>query len=374
MGTLAGWRDELSRFCIGNTDLILAVSASLAACLLRPFHLPGGGLQFYGPSFSGKTSLLVTATSVWSAPITIGTWRTTDSALEKQAALHNDRALFLDEFAQIDPLAADRVLYMLGNGRGKNRFAASGLQWSVMTLSTGEISVPQKLAEAGKVPMDGQVVRMLDIPVGDQAFGVFGNLHDAPDGRTFSDRLRANATEHYGTAGPALLKAFVEDRDMARKQLIRSMEQFHDDANQQAPEFDEGLHGRARDRFAVIAAAGEFTSTHGITGWPSGTATTAALERFLAWCASIGPGPQARARAAAAAKEQADQEAAVERLRLLLVSNRNKIIDLDSPSESHPAHPVAWKKRGYFYVPPALWERIFDDPKHARVLLLRSGF
>ena len=61
-------------------------------------------------------------------------------------------------------------------------------------------------------------------------------------------------------------------------------------------------------------------------------------------------------------------------MRLLLVSHHNKIIDLDNPLESRPGRPVAWKKRGYFYVPPAIWKQMYDDPKHATVLLLRSGY
>jgi putative DNA primase/helicase len=372
-GTLAGWRDDVSRFCIGNPDLILAVSASFASCLLRPLNENSGGLHFHGQSSSGKTSLLVTAASVWSDPATLGSWRTTDNALERQAAVHNDRALLLDEFAQIDANAANRALYMLGNARGKERHASQGLRWTVMTLSTGEITASQKLAEAGKIQMDGQAVRMLDIPVGDQAFGVFDQLHDAPDGRSFSDRLRTNAAEHYGTAGPALVEGFLADRTAAMEKLAASIAAFHAEAERLGPDTGDGLQGRARTCFAVIAAAGEFASAQGITGWPLGTAWQAALKRFHAWCASIGPGPQARAKAAAEAAERHARDAALEQVRLLLLSHHKRVIDLDCTAETRPADPVAWKKGGFFYVPGPVWERIHDDPIRATALLLKSG-
>lgn len=114
-----------------------------------------------------------------------------------------------------------------------------------MTLSTGEITVSQKLAEAGKFQMEGQAVRMLDIPVGDQAFGVFDQLHDAPDGRSFSDRLRTNAAEHYGTAGPALVEGFLADRTAAMEKLAASIAAFHAEAERLGHAQKNGTPSRA---------------------------------------------------------------------------------------------------------------------------------
>jgi putative DNA primase/helicase len=169
--------------------------------------LENGMLHFRGGSSSGKSTLLYAAASVWWAPEGVRRWRSTDNGLEGIAERANSMLLALDELAEIDGSAADKAVYMLGNGQGKSRAKSNGqlgqaAHWQLMMLSSGEISLRQKLQEAGRTAQAGQAVRALDIAADQQTFGAFDDLHDCEDGRVFSDALRDAAAAHYGPGAP----------------------------------------------------------------------------------------------------------------------------------------------------------------------------
>ncbi|WP_243263473.1 hypothetical protein [Sulfitobacter dubius] len=84
--------------------------------------------------------------------------------------------------------------------------------WKLVFISNGEVTLKEKLAsERLKIHM-GQIVRVLDIPTDGPQHGVFSVLHGAPDGRIFSNMLKASAARNYGFEGPAFVLAILEDR------------------------------------------------------------------------------------------------------------------------------------------------------------------
>jgi putative DNA primase/helicase len=115
----------------------------------------GGGLNFFGPSSAGKTTLLQAAASVWgrgASPGYIRTWRATANGLEGAAAGATDTALVLDEFGVVEARDAAAAFYGLANGSGKARAARDGSlrepkSWRVLILSSGEIPAETKLLE-----------------------------------------------------------------------------------------------------------------------------------------------------------------------------------------------------------------------------------
>ena len=168
-GTIEGWQTELAARCVGNSRLLLAVSAPFAAPLLTLLGEESGGVHFRGSSSAGKTTALLVAGSVWGEPGRMQNWRATANALEGVALAHNDNMLCLDELRQVDPREAGSVAYMLGNGVGKLRGLAHGgtrvpLRWRLLFLSTGEVSLEQHIAGAGKRIQAGQEVRLIDVP------------------------------------------------------------------------------------------------------------------------------------------------------------------------------------------------------------------
>lgn len=125
-GSLEEWRNNIAKFCAGNSRLVLAISVAFAATLLEMLNEESSGFHLNGASSTGKTTVLKVACSVWGERERLQNWRATSNGLEGVAALHNDSLLCLDEMSQVDPKDADETAYMLANGTGKNRSKRDG--------------------------------------------------------------------------------------------------------------------------------------------------------------------------------------------------------------------------------------------------------
>ena len=296
-GSLHNWQKHLGDFCTGNSRLVFAACAGLAAPLLKICGMDGGGFNFQGNSSIGKTTILTLAGSIAGGGGQSGflrTWRTTDNALETIALAHNDGLLCLDEMAQITPQAAAESSYMLANGQGKSRANKDGTvrlvpEWRLLFLSSGEISLEQKLQEDGRRYMAGQAVRVIDIPAdAGQGFGIFETLHQFPGGKEFSEHIRRAAERYYGAPLRAFLDAFttsLPESSARTRELLKGFE-----AHLCPPQAD-GQVQRAVKRFALMATAGELAVEYGIFPWESGTVLRAAqvcLQDWLAFRGGLG--------------------------------------------------------------------------------------
>ncbi len=280
-GTLAGWQAGIGAMAVNNPLLTLALSAAFAGPVLARCGAESGGIHLIGDSSTGKTTAIEAACSVWGGLGYKRSWRTTSNGLEGAATLFNDSLLALDEISECDPRAVGETIYMLGNGRGKQRAGRSGAaravtRWRSSVLSTGERSITTTMSEGGHRIKAGQTVRLLDVPA-QRTYGAWDNLHQFASGTEFSDVLKREAATHYGHAGRAFLEKLSRDHDQSFSAAL--------DAIKAQP----GLQGvgsqaaRAAARFAVLALAGELATTYGVTGWPKGAAIEAAVVGFAAW-------------------------------------------------------------------------------------------
>jgi putative DNA primase/helicase len=283
-GSLDKWRATIGRMCEGNTRLAFAVSAAFAGPLLRLAGLQSGGLHFVGPSSRGKSTMLVAAGSVLGSPEMKRQWRSTDSSVEYLAQLHSDSLLILDELKQCDPKIVGEAVYMLGNGTGRNRAKAQGglrptPAWAVLFLSSGELTLEAHMAQARMQPMEGQRVRMPAIPAEPEGFTgtVFETNHEHEGGAALSKYIEQQAALNYGHAGLAFLEYVTRDFDAVRERLREGMGAFR---LAHLKEWADGQVGRIADRFALVAVAGELATEYGLTGWPQGWATRAAVACF----------------------------------------------------------------------------------------------
>jgi uncharacterized protein (DUF927 family) len=226
-GDLTGWKTAIAARCVGNSRLLTAISMSFVGPLLVPLGEESFGLHFKGKSSTGKTGLLHLAASTWGTEIR--TWRTTDNSAESWCAAANDGLLPLDEISQGDGRSVYALAYMLAAGTGKGRANRSGIArpvatWRIVFISTGEIGLAEKLAEAGRRVQAGQLVRVIEIPAEANAgLGVFENLHGLATGAAFANTLREETAQHTGHAArvfiagiagrvPELIAAVKKDR------------------------------------------------------------------------------------------------------------------------------------------------------------------
>jgi putative DNA primase/helicase len=281
-GTFAGWQSEIAAMAVGNPMLGLAISASFAGSLLYPCNAESGGLHLFGDSSIGKTTELEGSCATWGGPNFKRSWRATANGMEGAAALYNDNFMPLDEISECPPKEINAIVYMLANGRGKQRASRTGnarsvLRWRCFIVSTGERTIATAMLEGGIRAKAGQSIRILDVPC-QRKFGIFDELRGFANGPAFSDALRRSATKHYGHAGRAFLEKLTRDqRNMG--DLLEKMKQV--------PAFNatgaEGQDKRAAARFALVALAGELAIEYGILPWKQGDAVKAAKVGYDAW-------------------------------------------------------------------------------------------
>lgn len=293
-GTLDGWQREVAALCAGNSRLILAVSMAFAAPLLMLAGDPSGGLHLRGGSSTGKTTALRAAASVMGGGGDHGgiqQWRSTANGLESVAAGHCDSLLCLDELAQVDAREAGETVYLLGNGAGKARADRGGgarrmMVWRVLFLSTGEIDLADKIAEAGQRQRAGQEVRIVDVPADAGAgHGLFETLHDMESPAELAEALIIGTRRHFGTAGREFLAALMGRlRAMGWEafaaEVVTRRRAF---VAKYLPPGASGQVGRVVGRFGLVAVGGELATEAGITGWAPGDAEWGAAACLGAW-------------------------------------------------------------------------------------------
>ena len=288
-GTLEQWQQQIGALCIGNHRLAFVASVAFAGPLLHLLGHESGGFHLYGDSSGGKTTHLQVAASVYGGPRLVRSWRSTDNALESIAAAHSDGVLVLDEIGMCDPRIIGETVYMLGNGTGKARANDRGQagrqvqEWRLLFLSTGEKTLAQHMADANKELKAGMEIRMLAVPAdASKGLGMFDVLNGFEDAAALSDALKARVGKYYGTPLTAFLSALCKPGEMLgwTAMLRRTVERFIAKA---LPASASGQAHRAAARFGLAAAAGELATALGVTGWPEGTATTAAQVCLNAW-------------------------------------------------------------------------------------------
>ncbi|PQO96753.1 RNA helicase [Pseudomonas frederiksbergensis] len=288
-GTLAGWQSNIGARCEGNPLLVLSVCASLAGALLFHVQRQGGGFHIFGDSSTGKSSAILAGASVWGHGEDFKrTWRATGNGLEGIASQRNDTLLALDEIGEADPREIGNVVYAMANGSGKTRASRNGVaraikRWRVMLFSSGELGLSALMAEGGKRSRAGQEIRLLDIPAR-RAFGAWDNLHGMSGGREFSDAIQHASVTDYGHAGPEFIRKLLASGDVGKlPEWLASMVAKFPSTN--------GQEGRAAERFALVALAGELAIKFGVLTIPAGTVLAAILDLFDVWRAGRGEGP-----------------------------------------------------------------------------------
>ncbi|MCG7935884.1 MAG: DUF927 domain-containing protein [Candidatus Thiodiazotropha taylori] len=273
-GSLALWQQHVAEPCKGNPYLVFSVCASFAAVIQRFVGSDNSGFHLYGNSSRGKTTALQVAASVHGCGADPGgaaetyllRWNATQNAMEGLAAAHNDGLLVLDEIGSCPAYDFGRTVYDLSGGQGKSRMNKNAVlnkqrRFRVLTLSSGEYSVRQKIEEVGKKVKAGQMNRFLDIPIEDAI--VIETHGETP--ADFVNKLKRCCGEYYGTAGPAYIQAILDkygQEEVVRSRMQQYIEEWVDMLMQNLSL--EAAQARAMGRLAPVGAAGQMAIELGI--------------------------------------------------------------------------------------------------------------
>ncbi len=285
-GTFKDWHAGIEKHAHGSPQ-IFALSASIASYFMPLDKEESAAFHFYGGSTTGKTLLLQLAASLHGAGgepgdasgSMIGRWNTTVNGLEAHLSNYSGTALLLDELGSFKGRDLDGALYNITAGQSKTRMTRRlGLQkimtWTGYILSSGELSISDKLSEQGRTLTEGLQHRALSIELKPEDAGSEGESVDSIRAR--AEALKELVTEHYGVAIHALLEFLVDTKDDDGYDL--TYEVLVDYVSDDVQNFEESLakdledagikltsvQNRALHRLANVAAWGALASKDGL--------------------------------------------------------------------------------------------------------------
>lgn len=381
-GTLEGWQERVATLAIGNSRLVFAISTAFVGPLLAPTASESGGFHFRGPSSIGKTTALQLATSVWGGQYFPATWRATSNGLEGVAAARSDTLLVLDEIGQCSAKEVGDVVYMLGNGVGKQRANRLGdprspKRFRCCFLSSGEVSIADKIREDSRYrhTTGGQEVRIVDVlSDAGRGYGLFESLPAQSSAETLARQLKAACSRDQGHAGVAFVERLVADRQGALEYIAAVQSRF---VEKHCPRDADGQVLRVATRFGLVAAAGELATHYGILPWSVGEALRAAATCFRAWIEERG------------GTESHETRTHVERVRHFLEQNaksRFEHLKGGSDGDDDEKAPLIRDRAGFrvsehgnddvYCISPEVWRKdvcVGLDPKRVAETLNKKG-
>jgi len=292
-GRLQDWQTYVALPCRGNPYLITAVCMPFAAMLLKAAAVESGGIHYYGRSSRGKTTAAQVAASVVgcgadpaSAPALayVQRWNSTANGLEGLSAAHNDSLLILDEIHTCGAKDFGQVAYNIAGGKGKavmdkDRNLKQPRTWRTFVFSSGETSVRQKIEQEGNKVHAGQLVRLADVPINDSLIQDTHGME--PD--AFALQLKRACAQHYGTAGPAFIKALIERFHYFHPLTAHVKRALAEAEARLAVPRMEAEQRRTLRRFALIEAAGKLAVEFGILPFTEQEIEDAVTQVVKAW-------------------------------------------------------------------------------------------
>jgi hypothetical protein len=171
-GDFEQWRRDVLPLARMKPGWLFGVLEGLSSPLLGIVgSATGYGFNLTGRSSIGKTVALQASANVWGRPDATGclkSFNTTLNAIEGLAEGHSDIGLPLDEMKKGDPRVIRDAVYLLANGRGKERMKSNAdmirqRNWRVNTLVSSEKTVEDLFDAEGQHQAAGQVVRFIDV-------------------------------------------------------------------------------------------------------------------------------------------------------------------------------------------------------------------
>lgn len=214
-GTLDGWLRVIER-ALPYPRVMLGVYASLASCLLGLVpSAPNAIVDWSGETSRGKTTTLAIAASCWGRPELTGagvmrTWDVSPAGLEQLAEMAAHMPLILDDTKRAttrdrDASIVSSLIYQIAAGQGRGRARPDGMRrtatWRTILLSTGEAPATSWTQDAGA---RARVLAIRGSPFPDESGDIVAELG-------------VGVREHYGHAGPALIRTVLKDPNAAAR-------------------------------------------------------------------------------------------------------------------------------------------------------------
>lgn len=305
-GSLDEWKEKVLKHATGDMQK-LAVWIGLSSCLLPLLNEQGIIYHFYGESSVGKTALLQLAASVngnggepGNGESLIESWNTTPNALEMTLEQRNHITAPIDELGVYKGPKIGDAIYALANGKGKQRMSSETLKnvepasWLLNIISSGEISMQERLRDGGETVKGGLLHRSIDLLVAPEYVQSYEDESSEDCGRRI-DMIKANSAQFYGTAGRAFIEGLVNltDDESETRNYVKDVHQYVSDTLVYRCELRgdqlNTVQKRLLKRFAVPGTAAFLAYNSGILEWGEDEIFATLMTAFDVWMAGVQP-------------------------------------------------------------------------------------
>lgn len=213
-GTLEGWKANAEFFNKPGMELYqFALCASFGTVLMHSSPMSGALLHMFSKdSGLGKTTAMMMALTVWGRPMgLLLKERDTMNHRMNRAEVYKNLLFATDEITNMRPLAASDMVYAITEGMqrgrmegGANQERARGFEWKFLALSTGNMSLVEKITLAKAAPK-AEAQRVLEARV-DKFF-------DGSGDKAMTDEFSKNVPQHYGHAGVVFVQHYMKNME-----------------------------------------------------------------------------------------------------------------------------------------------------------------
>ena len=261
-GTVEDWIERMAKPAANSPVWSFGICAAFAAPLMELVNFRAdGGWHFYGGSSAGKSLILECAASVFGPHKYIKSWNLSDGGVELMGEEFNGLPLCLDELGEASSAVVSRAVYALSDGQGRKRMdqkakARRVRSWRLLTLSSGEVSIEDKIAERGNNLRGGQALRIADVYIDHPQL-----TKDLPEA---AQQLKTAQAETYGTVGREYLNKLVELRNNKPDELAWVRAFFEKMLANIRDNIKDARRARAAQRFALVTLGAELAQFWGL--------------------------------------------------------------------------------------------------------------
>jgi len=235
-GTLKGWQEQVLPLAWANPTLLVMLHLGMLSPFLPFFQTLSSRLvNWHGLKGTGKTLGLQVAATLFGngidpatggnskAPPFVRKFKATANAIELIFAETSPFPALLDELTEVKRISeVIDVIYLTASGIGKKRMqsnlkAAADNIWLQSIQTTSEHSIANAALLANRPLNGGEEDRAIDIKV--DSLGIITNLCNFASFGEAAGHLKRACAEQYGTAGPALIEYFINNRDEVQAYL-----------------------------------------------------------------------------------------------------------------------------------------------------------
>jgi putative DNA primase/helicase len=250
-GEHAEWLRTVAAHAKFSSRMLFAISAALAAPLLKMAKLHSFGILVHGPGKAGKSTMLVAAASVtgYGREQDLPNFRATDAAFGEIPAAFNDSLLPLNELSLLKGSATEKYqrlrdfTYGFAEGRGTTysklapiHGVGAALEWLSILLATGEEPANEIARDAHAIRMVGESVRWIDLiatrnGVADIFDRIPENVPEERRAKWAENRcitIRDGCEQNHGVAIRHFIRRIIQHRRTIQQDLVSLRETFVD--------------------------------------------------------------------------------------------------------------------------------------------------